>query len=201
MFIAISSHTTFLILMEQLYLIRMRCFLAVDVPEEIKRNISRLQQELTGLDTKLVEKENLHFTLKFFGELDEEKMKAVVKRVETIATMRCTVSLKGIGFFPNRNFIRVVWIGAESQEFLNLHIAINEALADFFEKEKPVPHLTLARVRSQLYRTRLQEFGDRHQNEEFGIFEVTQIKLKRSTVTRMGPVYEDVKVWDLHDNG
>lgn len=179
----------------------MRCFLSADIQERLKNRIIEVQKELAGLDTKLVEKENLHFTLKFLGDIDEGKMKDVVNKIAGIKARPFSVMLKGVGFFPNKNFIRVAWIGAESQEFLNLHVAINEALAELFPKEKPVPHLTLARVRSQRYKRELQAFALRHENEEFGAFEVATIKLKKSTVTRQGPVYGDVMVWDLHDNG
>ncbi len=178
----------------------MRCFLAVDIPEELKKAIIATQQELFGLDAKLVEKENLHFTLKFLDDIDEGKMKDVMKRVEALKFAPFSVLLKGIGFFSSQSFIRVVWIGADSPDFLNLHIAVNDALAGLFEKEKPVPHLTLARVRSQSSKNELLEFQKRHENEEFGGFLVDKIILKKSSVTRKGPLYENVKTWDFHDN-
>lgn len=178
----------------------MRCFLAVDVPEDIKEKLFALQQELKDLDTKLVERENLHFTLKFLGELDEEHVKQAVNKISALAagfSGPFTVLLKGVGFFPSRNFIRVAWVGAQSQKFLDLHVAVNELLSDVVPAEKPVPHLTLARVRSQAHKKELHEFGTRHVDEEFGSFDVTEIKLKKSNVLRTGPVYEDVCVWKL----
>lgn len=178
----------------------MRCFLAVDVPEDIKDRMSKLQQELAGLDTRLVDKESMHFTLKFLGEVDEGKMKAVAKAASGIKTPRFTVRIRGIGFFPAAGFIRVVWAGTESEQFLSLHIAVNEALSSVFPKEKPVPHLTLARVRTQKYREELLEFARRHENEDFGAFAPDKITLKKSTLTSKGPVYEDVEVFELHDN-
>jgi RNA 2',3'-cyclic 3'-phosphodiesterase len=195
----------------------MRCFLAVDIPEDIKDGILLVQKELEGLDTKLVEKENMHFTLKFLGvlgrsetssrsqnalhfeDIDEEKMNAVMNRMNSIKAVPFQVMLKGIGFFPSNSFIRMVWIGSQSHEFLNLHISINEALIDLFPKENPVPHLTLARVRSQAYKKELMDFRQKYENTTFGSFEVNTIKLKNSVVTGKGPVYNDVKVWK-YDN-
>jgi len=178
----------------------MRCFLAVDIPEELKKTIIAAQQELTGLDTKLVEKENLHFTLKFLDEVDEGKMKDVVKRIDTLKAAPFPVLLKGIGFFPSQSFIRVVWIGAESPEFLNLHVVVNDILSGLFEKEKPVPHLTLARVRSQSSKNELLEFQRRHENRAFGEVKISRISLKKSVMTQKGPLYENIKTWDFHDN-
>src|SRR5688572_32474289 len=52
----------------------MRCFVAVEVPEEARGLIVRVQEALrrAGADVKWVERENLHLTLKFLGDLTEE---------------------------------------------------------------------------------------------------------------------------------
>ncbi len=175
----------------------MRIFVAVDIPDNLKESILHIQKELAGHDTKLIEKENLHFTLKFIGEADEGKMNDVMNILGDIKTGPFTVNLKSTGFFPSSNFIRVVWIGAESREFAKLHEDVNEALASICKEEKPVPHLTLARVRSQKFKKELVEFNQRHENEEFGSFEVLEIKLKKSVLSIKGPAYSDVKAWKL----
>jgi 2'-5' RNA ligase len=175
----------------------MRCFVAVDIPEEIKERILPVQKELKELDTKLVERENLHFTLKFLGKIDKGKMNAAMNMLGEIKMPAFTVNLKGIGFFPSSDFIRVAWIGSISKEFANLHNTVNDLLAGIVPKEKPVPHLTIARVRSQKFRKYLLDFQKRHEREEFGKFEVAQIKLKSSVVTGKGPIYKDIGAWNL----
>lgn len=175
----------------------MRCFIAVDIPEKIKDDVIKIQQELQNLDTRLVERDNMHFTLKFLGEIPDDSVKAVKEGLRTVKSQPIMIGLAGIGFFPSLSFIRVVWIGADSREFFNLHVAVNDTLADIFKKEKPAPHLTLARVRSQTYQKELLDFGKKYEKSTFGSFEVRQIKLKKSTLSKKGPAYEDVEVFEL----
>ena len=63
----------------------MRAFLAAEIDEELKEKISDVQKQLMEADApvKFVEPHNLHFTFKFFGEIDEEKSEEIVSAVET----------------------------------------------------------------------------------------------------------------------
>ena len=61
-----------------------RAFIAIDFPDEVVKEIARVQEVLgkrqfTG---KMTEPENLHLTLKFFGEIDEEKLKSIRKELK-----------------------------------------------------------------------------------------------------------------------
>ncbi|MCX6819206.1 MAG: RNA 2',3'-cyclic phosphodiesterase, partial [Candidatus Aenigmarchaeota archaeon] len=129
----------------------MRCFVAVDIPEELKSKIKELQDQLSSCDVKLVEPKNLHFTLKFLGELEENAIKEVNQRLSEIASNLPSFSilLSSVGVFPSASYIRVIWIGSKSQDFANLHKAVADALQDIGEPEKEaIPHLTIARVHS-----------------------------------------------------
>ena len=58
----------------------MRLFIAIDLSEEAKENIEKLKLELKGIKgIKLVSKENTHLTLKFLGEVSDNKAEEVVK--------------------------------------------------------------------------------------------------------------------------
>lgn len=174
----------------------MRCFVAVDLDTRLTEKIVGLQKELVGLDTKLVEPHNLHFTLKFLGEIDGKVTGVVKAALAKVAAGRepFSITIEHVGCFPSEKFIRVVWVGAE--KLTELQEAVNESLA-LFKKEKPSPHLTIARVRSQKCREDLVNFIHRHKNEETGSMLVKEIKLKKSTVTSKGPVYEDIAVFEL----
>lgn len=175
----------------------MRCFIAVDLDQALADKITKLQKRLDGMDTKLIEPHNLHFTIKFLGEVDEDvvnRVKSVLKGV-TSRYRVFSISLEDVGVFPNEKFVRVVWVGAE--QLAELQNDINEALSPLFMKEKPSPHLTIARVRSQTYRVQILDFIKFHINEKIGTMKVCELKLKKSTLTRQGPVYEDVAVFKL----
>jgi len=181
----------------------MRCFVAVDLDPSLIGKVTELQKELAGLDTKLVEPENLHFTLKFLGEVDEDtvnKVKSILKEVAGSQTPFST-DIAGVGVFPNNKFVRVVWLGerhsGNKPSLTNLQSIVNEALSGLFKKEKSSAHLTLARVKSQTYQEEIIEFLNRHKGINLGMMKVNCIKLKKSTVTGKGPVYEDVEIFGI----
>lgn len=176
-----------------------RCFIAVDLPEELKHKIINIQEQLAGFDVRLVEKENLHFTLKFLGEVGEEVSRVISSRLKGIAAAvhPFRILISGIGAFPNENYIRVIWLGTNNGGFIKLHLAVEDALSGLFKKEKPVPHLTIARVRSVKSKKEIAGFIAHNRAIEIGSMVVDKIKLKKSTLTRSGPLYEDIEVFEL----
>ena len=177
----------------------MRCFIAVDLDQSLIPKIKALQNQVKNLDVKLVEENNLHFTLKFLDDIPEttvEKVKVILSEVAG-STTSFTILISGVGVFPNEKYIRVIWVGSNSEEFLKLHHAVNDSLSKLFKKEKPSPHLTIARVRSGKDNHKIMDFVNRHKNAEIGRMIVDNIKLKKSTLTREGPVYEDVEGFGL----
>ena len=165
---------------------QMRVFIAIEVPEELKKKISELQKELNIDGIKLVEKENLHITLKFLGNVDEDKVDEIKKMLSSIKFENFTIKLNKIGVFPNDNYVRVVWIGCDSKELSKLGEDINDALAPMFAKEKFSAHLTIARVKLKM---ELNQFLNRHKNDEFGDFVCSEFKLFKSELTKEGPKY------------
>ncbi|MFZ3071931.1 MAG: RNA 2',3'-cyclic phosphodiesterase [Thermodesulfobacteriota bacterium] len=136
-----------------------RAFIAIEIPEEIKKEISSIQDELKKSLGKTpgiswARPATTHLTLKFLGDVPEEKIGDIEEalRLSTRGIKAFTVSVTGIGGFPNLENPRVLWAGIqESAELENLHVAMENSLyAVGFEKdEKPFrPHLTLARIKS-----------------------------------------------------
>jgi 2'-5' RNA ligase len=178
----------------------MRCFVAVDIPEELKSRIVSMQEEFSSLGVKLVEPENLHFTLKFLGEIDDVQIKEVEQDLSAVAKTFSPFSalLSGIGAFPSLSYIRVVWVGSVSNDFINLHKAVAHALRNIGSPEKDlVPHLTISRVRSAQDKEVIAKIIKRYEKESFGSMQVDRIKLKKSTLTPRGPIYEDIMSFEL----
>lgn len=166
----------------------MRCFIAIAIPKEIKDKIGKFQEQIkksNSVKAKFVDKNLLHLTIKFLGEVkDIDKIK---EKCREIKGKEFRVSIKGIGAFPSKNYIRVLWIGVEkgSKEL--------EALAKKLDNQKFSSHITIARVR-RVNKARLKElFVDK----EFGEFEVNEFKLIKSALTPKGPVYEVVEKFTL----
>ena len=164
----------------------MRCFAAIDLSDEIRQKISALQEKMPKQRIKSVERGNLHITLKFYGEVDdigsiEKKISEICKKAKSFE-----INIKDVGCFPDLSNIRVIWIGIESDELINLQ--------KLFESEKP--HLTIARVKTKTSHE-LKTFMEKNRDVEIGRMSVNKIKLKKSILTEKGPVYEDIKVFEL----
>ena len=183
----------------------MRCFVAIDLDPELRSGVEDLQKGLKGFDVKLVEPYNLHFTLKFLGEVDNETLERITSKLAEIASKfePFEIDIKGVGCFPSENFIRVVWVG--SDKLSDLQLAVNDSL-NILDKEKPnlhdverqpISHLTIARVRSQSYVKEIKAFANKNKSYKISQMIVNAIKLKKSTVTPKGPVYEDLVTFNL----
>lgn len=173
----------------------MRCFIAVDLPDEIRRKIPEIQR---GIEGTLVDPSIVHITLKFLGEIGEGRLKEVIDALEKISFSPFKAKLRGVGVFPSMSNIRVVWIGVEDgkENFMELSRRIDEAMSKvgFREEREFVPHATIARIRRLKDRNALISRIRELEGIEIGSFTVDEVKLKKSTLTSRGPIYEDLYV-------
>lgn len=173
-----------------------RLFVAVDLPEAIKEEITKISAQLPKDGVRLVSKENLHITLKFIGEVEIKKVEEIKSKLRSIKMKNFECKLKGVGVFPNENYIRVVWIGIESETLLQLAKKVESTLIDIGKKEDREfsPHLTIARVSKKID---LQNFLWKNREREFGGFTVAEFALFESTLTPNGPIYKKIETYEL----
>jgi 2'-5' RNA ligase len=178
---------------------KFRGFIAIDIDSFPK--LIQFENEIknSGANVKLVEPENLHLTLKFLGDTDEnlsEKIEEIIKN-SVEGTDSFEIQLKGAGVFPNQNYIRVMWIGIrKGDEIGKIAKKIDEQLLEYgFEKEKRgfSAHLTIARVKSARNKENLLQIIEKYRDIEFGSINVDSIKLKKSELTPEGPIYTTLK--------
>ena len=167
----------------------MRCFIAIDLDPKLKPAVEKLQAELAGFDVKLVEPSNLHFTIKFLCEIDEDLVNKVKDELQRLVKgyEPFGIIIESVGTFPSEKLVRVVWLGAQPSDMYgrsfsltDLQVKIDDCLSGLFKKEKPSPHLTIARVRSQSYTDEIIKFVNRHKDDKIGAMHVREIKLKKS---------------------
>jgi 2'-5' RNA ligase len=166
-----------------------RCFIAVEMPEEIKKELEKIQKQLPEFNGKLTEKENLHLTLKFLGEISEEQAEKVKERLKKIKFNKFIAKLGEINVF-SPSFIKIVWIKIENCD--EIQGKIDAALEGLFKKEKRfMSHLTIARVKYIKDNKKfLYDLKKIKSNPlEFG---VNKFSFKKSTLTPKGPVYGDI---------
>ena len=177
-----------------------RCFVAVDIDDAaIKAALVHVQSTIkaTGADVKCVEEENIHITLKFLGEISEVKTAQVAELVKGITFKPFSLGFQGVGVFPALSRPSVVWAGitGDISEILAVFTELERGLKilGFEPERRPFqPHVTLCRVRSGKNREQLAEAITALKDEEFGKLRVAQISLKKSVLTRGGPIYSMV---------
>ncbi|MBN2600269.1 MAG: RNA 2',3'-cyclic phosphodiesterase [Candidatus Thermoplasmatota archaeon] len=172
-----------------------RGFIAIDIntTPQIIRFENEIQQ--TGADVKLVEPENIHITVKFLGDTDEQHKDTILQSIqESVTSIKSfPVTLKGTGVFPNQNYMKVVWIGiTDSGIIQTIAHAIDEKLMPLgYKKENRgfSPHLTIGRVRTARNKDKLLKIIKQFETVEFTTEHIQSIMLKKSELTPKGPIY------------
>ena len=175
----------------------MRTFIAIELPEDIKIKLQNLTETFKkcGLDAKWVETKNIHMTLKFLGEVDEEQLEEIKKSITTITNQfkSFTVSLTNFGFFPNEKYPRVFFVATDKEEMLkNIAIRLEDGLEKIgFAKEGRFrSHLTLCRFKGTKNIDALKKEAETIAPQ--GQFPIEGISLFKSTLTSRGPIYEEI---------
>ena len=180
---------------------KIRSFIALDVTSPaVLDKIVQVQRELLSADPsiKLVERKNIHLTIYFLGEVHPTTLKEIEKILAKIKHPPFYMKLEGIGAFPSTSNPRVIWIGVTrgADEITLLYKQIMAGLRKLGFKPDPrgfSPHVTIARVKSK-DRGKIARLLMSSRPIDFGINPVDSVKLKKSTLTPKGPIYEDLFV-------
>lgn len=179
----------------------MRLFVGVDLPDGLAEPLAAVQARFegaTGLD--FTDPGQAHVTLKFLGEVDEERVPALVSALEAAVEQSGVgpfdATFGGLGVFPNESYIRVLWLGCEDggEELTALHEAVETAAVDLgFDPADHAftPHVTLARMchagGKDLVRSTLGEL-----DPTVGTTRVTDVRVTESVLDESGPTYRTV---------
>jgi len=179
----------------------MRLFVSVDLPEDRSPGIAAVQEELRGVPGfALTDPEQAHVTLKFLGEVPGDETgvveDAVGEAVEDADVAPFEAKIGGIGVFPSRQYIRVVWIGIERGEraMARLHEAIEDRTTGLgFDSHGHAftPHVTIARMNhagsAEAVRQVLRE-----REPDVGVMRVDAVHLMESDLGSGSPEYSTV---------
>jgi len=180
-----------------------RAFLSIDIENQaLFPHISEAQSKLdTNLaKMKLVKIENIHFTLRFFGDTLLTKIDEIKSCLSQIRIEPFEIKVHGVGAFPNNRRPRVIWIGVaqNADRICNLKSEIDSHLEELgyqSERKKFTPHATIARVRYIKDTRGLTNNLDGLVNESIGSMTISKFNMKRSTLTPSGPIYETL--WNI----
>jgi len=182
---------------------RVRSFIAIDICDNVLvSKITNLQEYITksGARLKLVEPQNLHFTLRFLGEIPVSLVEEIKTVLQNVKFNPFDIYLKGLGAFPTIKRPRVIWIGVTegADNLVKLSSMINDEIKKLRlpPPDKPfTPHLTIARVKK--LNPRLNAILEKNKNIDIGLMKINKFYLKKSTLTSRGPIYETLAEYEL----
>ncbi|MEE9322947.1 MAG: RNA 2',3'-cyclic phosphodiesterase [Candidatus Aenigmarchaeota archaeon] len=179
----------------------MRCFISIDIEKGLINKVVEMQKGLRNLnvDVKFVEPGNLHFTVKFLGDVNDNEVDGVKKSLGECLNGENAfrINVNGIGYFGSPSHIRTLWLGLNRSE--DELVMLMKRVNDYVKlgKRSFSPHLTIGRVKSGGNMDVLLKFLNESKNVNVGEMVVNNVKLKSSMLTKKGPIYSDLAVFKL----
>jgi RNA 2',3'-cyclic 3'-phosphodiesterase len=176
-----------------------RLFVAVELPETVRDRLLKLQGGVPG--ARWANEDQMHLTLRFIGEVDDNVANDVDDALSGIRAPRFELELSGVGEFGGKN-PRALWAGVRpNPALLHLQKKVETALQRIGlepETRKFSPHVTLARMRSAP-REKVVEFLSHYALFLSGPFPVERFVLFSSHQGSGGSVYHPERVYPLTD--
>lgn len=172
----------------------LRLFACIWIPDSLKDKIVKLQEEIMKIlvKGKPVERENLHLTITFLGNVKEEEVDSIKKKLDVLTKdiKKFQISLSGLRVIPNESYVRVLGVNVKDNEkIINLIKSVGNSIGGkYYETTK----LTLCRVKNIKDKKMLKDFIEKNRNIVIGSFEVKNIALVKSILTRGGPIYKTI---------
>ena len=185
-----------------------RCFIAIEIPDELKARIEKYISSLKQISPKIkwIKSTNLHITLKFLGEIQQDLLKQVQNELHDVTKIvnPFSMSVKNTGFFPNQFKPKVVWLGLQNDtknSVFKLHEWIDNKLEPIgFKREKRrfSPHLTIGRIKFPDNIQELTKYINQYEFESCQ-FNVDQVVLMKSELKPFGAIYSKIKIYNFED--
>jgi 2'-5' RNA ligase len=187
-----------------------RIFIAINLPQGLRQKLADFSLELPQLPANWTKPDNLHITLNFLGNANDEEVCDICQKTVEVAGRHAPfdVALDRILYGPANKFPpRMVWaVGEKSREIGSLQKDLESSLYDFcgakFNENEDYgfsPHITLARLNQAGLRQMEGEEIPRIDEKINHIFMVESIEVMGSELKRGGPVYSVLESAKLGD--
>lgn len=185
-----------------------RIFVAVNLPEGIKKELVGYQKNWPTLPIRWIKKENLHITLMFLGSISEEEIPEVLGTIEQVAQKYNPLSVNLIRICyapPNKMPPRMLWaVGEKSEKLGQLYNDLQNSLlasslkGSIGSENRPYsPHITLGRIRQwEFKRVNPEERPDVREKISLN-FMVNSIEVMESRLKPTGAEYTVLKSYKL----
>lgn len=176
---------------------RHRVFIAINLPEGIKKELAEYQEKWSELPAKWTAKDSLHITLEFLGDLTDVELADVCKVVSEVVKRHKSfaINLSKVAYGPAGKMPpRMVWVGGEkSDDLTDFREDLQECLLQEIryrpENRGFAPHITLARINEWQFRQIDHEERPEINEDIDLVFSVESIEVMESELKRGGPIY------------
>ncbi|UCD56236.1 MAG: RNA 2',3'-cyclic phosphodiesterase [Candidatus Hydrogenedentota bacterium] len=179
-----------------------RLFVAIQLPQWVTQKLNGLCFGLPG--AKWADKERMHLTLRFIGEVDGAVFRDVEEALETVNAEPFELVLKGVGYFPPRRDPEVLWVGVQKNGTLvHLRNKVESALVRAGlepESRKFSPHVALARLKGTPA-SRVARFMAENGLFKIEPFPVNEFHLYSSFLASEGAVHTVEASYELRAKG
>ncbi len=179
---------------------KIRTFVAIETPPDVRRRAAALVERLRGSPAKVrwTELDSMHWTLNFLGDVDDTEIPAICAAVAEAAAPLASFDLevRGVGAFPTTGRPRTLWLGVGDGE--EQMVLLQSALVDRLERlgfraeaRRYRPHLTLGRVRdSSVGLDELAALVEQNSDTIAGSMPVDEVVVFSSRLERTRAVHE-----------
>lgn len=168
-----------------------RLFIAIDFPDDLRDALANICFGVPA--AKWVSKDQLHLTLRFIGDADDNLFSEIEGTLHDVNASRFSLTFKGVGYFPPRRKPNVLWAGIEPcEELLHLRDSIGTLMEELGlepEERKYHPHLTLARLRPEAPLAKITGFLSANNLFKAENVPVTEFHLYSSVLMPAGAVH------------
>ena len=179
-----------------------RAFIAVELPEGLKKELTELEAQLKKYSppvVRWVDPNSIHITLKFLGEIStdsiDELMMAIEEAVQGIQPFQ--LQIREVGAFPGLDRAQVLWVGVKGDvdkiTQLQKRIEANTEQLGFPREARAfTPHLTVGRVRDEARPSDRQRLGKLLTDTTFSTLhnvDIDSVNLMKSQLTPAGAIH------------
>lgn len=184
-----------------------RIFIAINLPNDIKKQLSLYKDKWQDLPARWTSLDNLHITLEFLGDITDEELGEVCVIVKEVAERHrsFSVNLNSVSYGPPKKIPpKMVWVeGGKSEDLADLKEDLQEYLLEKISFRPDgkgfTPHITLARINAwEWKKIEPEERPEVDENIEF-IFTVESIEIMESVLKRGGPEYTILESHSLRE--
>lgn len=189
---------------------QVRAFISINLAGSLHRTLTEVIEKFSAAraSVKWVEPENAHLTLKFLGNVEEERLPEVFDACEQAVKGIGPIDMevRAVGCFPNKNRPRIVWLGIEkgAERVKELQRRVESELERIgFPKEDREfkTHLTIGRVKGKQGISRLCQLLEEERNIFLGSMRTEKVSVMKSQTLPKGPVYTELRAVALEGEG